>query len=94
MTWYDRVFATAPEAATVDLAAAHEVLFAAEAPYVKRLLEWLEDEALKPLPTANANDTVAAAAKRNAYIEVRTKIRTDARRAAEALANAREDPNA
>lgn len=93
---FDRFFDTEEEGkpkpekqAWADGSEPQAVASAIEHPYVKSLLDWLADKALEPLPVTSGVDSVAGAASRNAYLEVRKKIQRDARRAEEFLSQAR-----
>ncbi|MDH3307413.1 MAG: hypothetical protein OEO77_07865 [Acidimicrobiia bacterium] len=63
----------------------HDALEFSKIAYFKRLVLWIETEAMRPVRIDQGKDMVVSAARQNAFLEVREKILTEVKMAQRAL---------
>ena len=88
MNPFQRFFRTEEEESSPDreaVAAWQEALEFSRLAYYKRLLLWLENEAMRPIRIDEGRDMVVSAARQNALLEVRQHILSDIRAAEQGM---------
>lgn len=85
MTIFDRFFKTDEDDQEDSREFWQEAIEFSRIAYSTRLLTWIEEEAMRPVRLDQGKDMVTSAARQNAFLEVRAKIRSDIKRAQEAL---------
>ncbi len=85
MSIFDRFFRTEDDDRNDSREFWQEALEFSRTAYSVRLLAWIEEEAMRPVRLDQGRDMVTSAARQNAFLEVRQKIRSDIERARQAV---------
>lgn len=81
MSWFSNIFAEDVEedqgGQSSEVSKASEILAAADMPYFRRLLDYIENEADRPVKIGGSDILLESAVRSNTFKEIRQKIRRD-----------------